>query len=229
MKFAKTALFVLILLLTSVVLATPARADEWNKKTLFTFNEVVEIPGRTLPAGTYVFKLADSDGYRHIVQVWNKDETEILATIIAIPNYRLAPKGKTVIEFHESPGIGPQALRAWFYPGDNFGHEFVYPKTLALRLAEQSNVIVPAETIEPTKENLKSVPLVAVTPGQKEEPIAEAIQTTPFPERSAAAPEMVAEAKPLPKTASPVPLVGLLGFVSLGLGFGLRLLIKRTS
>jgi hypothetical protein len=230
MKFVKTAWFVLILFLIGVVLAIPARADEWNKKTVVTFNEIVEIPGRLLPAGTYVFKLADSQGYRHIVQVWNKDETEVLATILAIPDYRLEPTGETVIQFHESPGIGPQALRAWFYPGDNFGHEFVYyPKTLALLLAQLSNVVVPAETIEPTKENLKSVPLVAVTPGQKEEPIAEAIQTTPFPERAASAPAMVAERKALPKTASPVPLVGLLGLVSLGLAFGLRLLIERTS
>ena len=84
---------------------------------------------------------------------------------------------------------------------------------------------VPAETAEPTPENLATVPLVAVTPSQKEEPIAEA---APVQEKTAE-PEMVAEAKELPKTASPVPLAGLLGFVSLGLAFGLRLLVKRAS
>jgi hypothetical protein len=227
MKFPKTAWLVLILFLLAAVLVGPARADTWNKKTIVTFSQPVEVPGNVvLPAGKYVFKLADSLSFRHIVQIWNEDETNLLTTILAIPNYRLEPTGETVIEFHERPGTQPQALRAWFYPGDNFGHEFAYPEKRALQLAEASNEIVPAETAAPTAETLKSVPLVAATPSQKEEPIAQAIQTTPLPEKTAPA---VAQAKELPKTASPVPLIGLLGLVSVGLAFGLRLLVKRTS
>jgi hypothetical protein len=229
MKFAKTAWFVLILFLVGLVVAIPARADQWNKKTIVTINQPMEVPGNmTLPAGKYVFKLHDSASVRHIVQIWNEDETHLFTTILAIPNYRLTPTGETVINFHERPGTQPQALRAWFYPGDNFGQEFAYPKTRALQLAEASGEIVPAETAAPTAENLVSVPLVAVTPTQKEEPIAQAIQTTPLPGKVAHAP-LVAEATELPRTASPVPLVGLLGFVSVGLAFGLRLLVKRAS
>ncbi len=221
MKFEKTAWFVLVVFLIGVAIPL-ALADQWNKKTIVTINQPMEVPGNlTLPAGKYVFKLQDSASVRHIVQIWNEDETHLFTTILAIPNYRLTPTGETVIGFHERPGTQPQALRAWFYPGDNFGQEFAYPKTRALQLAEASNATVPAETAEPTAENLESVPLVAVTPSQKEEPIAEAVQTTP--------PAVVAEATELPKTASPVPLVGLLGFVSLSLAFGLRLLVKRTS
>ncbi len=230
MKVAKTAWFVLILFLLGAVVATPARADQWNKKTIVTFSQPVEVPGNmVLPAGKYVFKLLDSLSYRHIVQIWNEDETKLFTTILAIPNYRLEPTGETAIEFRERPGTQPQALRAWFYPGDSFGQEFAYPEKRALQLAEASNEIVPAETAEPTPENLKTVPLVAATPSQKEEPIAEAIQTTPLPEKTAPAPPVVAEAKQLPTTASVVPLVGLLGLVSIGLAFGLRALTKRTS
>ena len=230
MKFAKTAWFMLVLFLVGLVVAIPARADQWNKKTIVTINQPMEVPGnRTLPAGKYVFKLHDSAAVRHIVQIWNEDETQLITTILAIPNYRLTPTGETVINFHERPGTEPQALRAWFYPGDNFGQEFAYPKARALQLAESSNATVPAETAEPTAENLATVPLVAVTPSQKEEPIAQAIQTTPLEEKTASEPPMVAESRELPKTASPVPLVGLLGFVSLGLAFGLRLLVKRAS
>ena len=226
MKFAKTAWFMLILFLVGFVVATPARADQWNKKTIVTFNQPMEVHGNmTLAAGKYVFKLLDSNANRHIVQIWNEDETKLLTTILAIPNNRLKPTGETIINFEERPGTQPQALRAWFYPGDNFGQEFAYPKGRALQLAQESNVTVPAETAEPTPENLATVPLVAVTPSQKEEPIAEA---APVQEKTAE-PEMVAEAKELPKTASPVPLAGLLGFVSLGLAFGLRLLVKRAS
>ena len=84
-----------------------------------------------LPAGTYVFKLLNSSSNRHIVQIFNKDQTKIYATILAIPNYRLQPKDKTVITFNESVKGAPQAIRAWFYPGANWGEEFVYPKAKA--------------------------------------------------------------------------------------------------
>jgi hypothetical protein len=124
------------------------------------------------------------------VQIFNADKTEVLATILAIPNYRLEPTGETVINFHERPGDSPEALRAWFYPGDNFGQEFVYPKKRAIQLAQASKEIVPAETIEPTESTLKTVPLVAITPEKKEEPVTEAIQVLPLhtPEQAAAAP-----------------------------------------
>ena len=124
-------------------ISTPtARADEWNKKTVITFSGPVEIPGvhltgwGVLPAGTYVFKLLDSQSDRHIVQIFNKDETKVLATILAIPNYRLKATDKTVITFRERPAGEPEALRAWFYPGRNYGDEFVYPKAKAVELAK---------------------------------------------------------------------------------------------
>jgi hypothetical protein len=112
---------------------TAARADNWDKKTIVTFSDSVEIPGQVQPAGTYVFKLANSASDRHIVQIWNGDETQILATILAIPNYRLDPSDGTIFEFDERRGDSPMALHIWFYPGDNTGQEFVYP---GYRLAE---------------------------------------------------------------------------------------------
>jgi hypothetical protein len=105
---------------------TAARGDTWDKKTIVTFSDSVEIPGQVLPAGTYVFKLANSASDRHIVQIWNEDENQILATIFAVPNYRLDAPDKTIFEFDERLGASPMALRSWFYPGDNTGQEFVY-------------------------------------------------------------------------------------------------------
>jgi len=104
------------------------RADTWDKKTIVTFSDSVEIPGQVLPAGTYVFKLANTVSDRHIVQIWTEDETHILATIIAVPNYRLELSNRPVFEFDERPGNSPMALRSWFHPGDNSGQEFVYPR-----------------------------------------------------------------------------------------------------
>lgn len=231
MKIIKAVLVVLALALLGGIFATGARADQWNKKTVVTFNQPLEIPGQVLPAGTYTFKLYDSSSDRNIVQIWNEDGTKLIATILAIPNYRLEPTGETTLTFRERPAGTPEALRAWFYPGDSFGQEFVYPKEEAVRLAEASKEIVPAETIEPTESNLKTVPLVAVTPEKREEPISEAFQITPPPtqEKLTPAPAPVAEAKELPKTASPIPLIALFGLISLGLAFGVKLLAKRMS
>lgn len=229
MRFFKAVLVGLALTLLVGMFLNPARADQWNKKTILTFSQPIEVPGKVLPAGTYTFRLLDSMSYRHIVQIWNEDGTQLITTILAIPNYRLEPTEETVIKFHERPGDSPEALRAWFYPGDNFGQEFVYPKRRAIQLAQASNEIVPAETVEPTESTLKTVPLVAITPDKKEEPITEAIQVLPLqhPEEKTSAPVTVA--KELPKTATPIPLIGVLSLISIGLAFGLKLLAKRFA
>ena len=104
------------------------RADNWDKKTIVTFSDSVEVPGQVLPAGTYVFRLASAVSDRRIVQIWNGDETQILATVLTIPNYRLDPPDRTIFEFDERPGDSPMAFHSWFYPGDNTGQEFVYPR-----------------------------------------------------------------------------------------------------
>ncbi len=158
-----------------------ARADDWNKKTMITFSQPVEIPGHVLPAGKYMFKLADSLSDRHIVQIFNADGSNIIATFIAISDYRLKPTGETVIRFKEVPAGSPEAIRAWFYPGNNFGQEFVYPKQRAAELAMASDTVVPAVATDVTgDEDLKTAPIVAVTPQQKDADVATAIQTTPL-------------------------------------------------
>jgi hypothetical protein len=229
MRFFKAVLVGLALALLVGMFLNPARADQWNKKTILTFSQPIEVPGKVLPAGTYTFRLLDSMSYRHIVQIWNEDGTQLITTVLAIPNYRLKPTEETVIKFHERPGDSPEALRAWFYPGDNFGQEFVYPKGRAIQLAQASNEIVPAETVEPTESTLRTVPLVAITPDKKEEPVTEAIQVVPLqhPEESRTAPVTVT--KELPKTGSPIPLIGLLGLASIGLAFGVKLLAKQFA
>jgi hypothetical protein len=116
-----------------------AAADEYDKKTVVTFNAPVEIPGKALPAGTYVFKLLDSTGNRNIVQIYDKDEKKLLGTILAIPDYRLQPSDKPVITFEERPSGTPEAIKAWFYPGDNYGQQFVYPHKRAVELAKRTN------------------------------------------------------------------------------------------
>src|SRR5580700_8023324 len=148
MKLAKTALTAFGLAAMAAALSPSLKADDWNRKTVITFNGPVEIPGvhltgfGVLPAGTYVFKLLDSQSDRHIVQIFSQDERTVYATILAIPNYRLQATDKTVITFSERPAGEPEALRAWFYPGKNFGEEFVYPKARAMEIAKTENTPV---------------------------------------------------------------------------------------
>src|SRR4051812_44740183 len=121
----------------------PAMADTWNKKTIITINEAVQVPGAVLQPGKYVMKLMDSQADRHIVQIFNEREDQLQTTVLAIPNYRMQPTGKTEFQWWETPQGQPKAMRAWFYPGDNFGQEFAYPKSEAVAIATATNSTVP--------------------------------------------------------------------------------------
>lgn len=203
-----------------------AKAGERNQKTIFTFNEPVEIPGQVLDPGTYVFKLMGSMSDRNIVQVFNKDETHLYGTFLTIPDERLKPTGKPIITFEERAAGAPEAVRAWFYPGDPYGQEFVYPKVKALELAKANKMPVASmpnelasNTTKPTKSMrephvmaMKRTPLKAQQPTEEEVEIVEVFLLPPI--------EMAAAE--LPKTASLLPLIGLVGLLSLATGGVLR-------
>ena len=212
--------------LLGIGLTPNARADTWNKKTTMTANEAIQVPNMVLPPGTYVIKLLDSLSDRHIVQIFNADETELQTTILAIPNYRLKPTGDSTFTFWEMPPGQPAALRAWFYPGDNFGQEFAYPKTKAVTIAAVSHAEVP--TTEAEKPAEMPTAHIAEVP----EPVAEApLPPAPVPAPVVTLPEVAQEIPPapaeLPKTASPFPLIGLAGMFSLLIYGVVR--IVRTS
>ena len=241
MKLFKAAKTVCFMALLGAAISTSAMADEWNRKTVVTFSGPVEIPGvhltgwAILPAGTYVFKILDSSSDRHIVQIFNKEETTIYATILAIPNYRLKATDKTVITFAERPAGQPEALRAWFYPGRNWGEEFVYTKAKAMEIAKATNtpvlyseVEIPVEAAEPIRTadapvvaQLRQAPVMAIQPSGEPVQMAEVVTAPP-------AEVLVASAKELPATASDVPLIGLFGLMSLFAAFSLRFVSKRV-
>jgi len=233
MNIFKAATTVCCLTLMGAAFAPGVRADEWNRKTVITFSGPVEIPGvhlvgwGVLPAGTYVFKILNSLSDRHIVQIFNKDETTIYATILAVPNYRLKATDKTVITFRERPAGQPEALRAWFYPGRNWGEEFVYPKAVAMELAKTTNspvlyteAEIPLEVSEPIRTvdapvvaQLERAPIMAYKPTGETVQLAEVVTAPPAEELVAAT---------LPETASSLPLLGLVGLLLVGCAVTLR-------
>jgi hypothetical protein len=138
--------FVSCLALGVLALSTPpqASADQWNKKTILTVNETIEVPGATLTPGKYVVLLHDSPSNRNIVRIMNERQDKVMTTVIAIPNQRLQPTGDTVLTFYEMPTGQAPALRAWFYPGDTFGQEFVYPQKRAEAISAATRHAVPS-------------------------------------------------------------------------------------
>lgn len=259
MKLLNSATILASLVVMGACLAPMAHADESNKKTVITFSGPVEIPGvhaagwGVLPAGTYVFKILDSQSDRHIVQIFNQEETKIYATILAIPNYRLKATDKTVMTFSERPAGQPEALRAWFYPGRNSGEEFVYPKSRAMELAKASNVPVlytsaelPAEMAEPITSadvpvvaEMRRAPIMAVKPTGEDVQLAEVVEAPPVEVAAAPAPQVVAQVEApapapavvetLPATASWMPMVALFGLLALGGAAALRAVERHLS
>jgi len=218
MKIVRTILVMFAVSLLVATFAAGAGADtQFNKRTTVTFTQPIEIPGQVLPSGTYTIELYESFGNRHIVRIYNADRSKLIATVLAIPNQRLSPTGDNVMKFSERPGSAPDALKAWFYPGDNFGQEFVYPKARAVELAQVTHESIPAVETEPaTVEELKSEPIVSETPEKTEVAIPEVLPTpTPGTETLSPAPA-------LPKTASQVPLIALLGLLSVTFAFMLK-------
>jgi len=144
------------------------RADEWDKKTTVTFSDSVQVPGMTLPAGTYIFKLVENRADRYVVQIFNDRESHVYTTLMAIPNYHMTTPEKTQISFYEVPSGQPPALKAWFYPGDNFGRQFVYPKGEASLLAKATKENVPTDerTATTTDESAKTVTTDQSTPAE---------------------------------------------------------------
>ncbi len=234
-----------------------ALADEWNKKTILTVNEPIQVPGAVLQPGKYVMKLMDSPSNRHIVQIFNDRENQLQTTILAIPNYRLQPTGNTEFQWWEVPAGQPKALRAWFYPGDNFGQEFAYPKNVSVAIASVNTAPVPT-TYSTSDQDLASARVGTVDKSGNEAELSqdytkqekttetEVAQATPPP---APAPAPAAEPAPapapapqetttvadsgtrmrtLPHTASPFPMVGMAGFLALGASMAVRAIAKRS-
>jgi hypothetical protein len=111
------------------MMIAPAKADVWNQKTKVTFSQPVEVPGQTLPAGTYWFVLANSGTDRNIVQIFSQDWSMLYATVFTVPSDRQSPPDDTLLTLAKRESNGTPALVKWFYPGETTGHEFEYSKS----------------------------------------------------------------------------------------------------
>ncbi len=237
-----------------LAIAPAARADEYNKLTYLTFSGPVQIPGATLAPGTYMFKLADAMADRHIVQVFDKDGGKLYATLLTIPDYRIDAPDKNVVMFAERPAGTPQAVKAWWYPGDTIGEEFVYPRTQAMKIARAAHesVLSSKERIADrgamksahvghinergeAAENGNAAPASTTTVDQHA--AATSGSNPPAPDRdrgnrtstTTAQNDTTTSARHLPRTASPLGLVELLSVAAFAGAAGTRQLRKHLG
>ena len=228
--------------IASSIVTFHAKADAWDKKTILTVNQTIQVRDTVLEPGQYVLKLYNSNSDRHVVQIFNADQSHLINTVMAIPKQRMEPAGESQFAFWETPSGKARALRSWYYPGDTIGQEFPYPSHL-IELANAAPMPAPIavftqpEQPEPAPQPEATPQPQAVT--REEQPTetqpAEIVETSPpapapepVPAPIASEPEPSPQPAPeLPKTASPYPLLGISGAMLLGLYGVLRL--KRLA
>jgi hypothetical protein len=144
MKINKGYIVIGLIIAFTLFFELAAHADVWDQMTTITFSAPVQIPGQVLPAGTYVFRLADPDAERGIVQIFNADRSHLYATLPTVATERPNPTGDTAVTLAEQGAGKPDALLNWFYPGNESGNEFLYSKQEEKELAQDKQQIVVA-------------------------------------------------------------------------------------
>ena len=245
----KLGLCCALAILVSLSLGTAFAQGPVDQRTYFTFSAPFELPGgKTLPAGRYTFKIVDSPSNRHVVQILSEDGSQVHATVLAIPAQRLDPPNEPEVRFMETASNMPPAIRTWWYPGRTIGHEFIYPKDQAKRLAaRQREAVLTVKTDVTTTETMQTADLARIDAAGVEAAISAetaaaevargtetavttAAQATTTAARTAVdttarAVETVTETPrtSLPRTSTVLPLVGLIGLASLFGAGALRL------
>src|SRR5918994_4462181 len=179
MRTRRTNMFVksLITSACSVVMlltlsATPASSygGPMDSRTDFTFNQPVELPGVTLPPGTYIFRFVDATTGRKVMQVQAKDASDkTYGMFLTISAERPKPSDDAELRFLETPAGAPAAVKTWWYPGNTIGREFIYPKSQARRIAQATNTTVLTTHAEyVTADQMKTADLAYVSPTGQE-------------------------------------------------------------
>jgi hypothetical protein len=156
-------------LLGALVCPPVSAQPEWTEETKITFSTPVQIPGMTLPPGTYTFRLANPEAGRNVLQIFDATGQRLITTKVVIPKQRTQPTGDLFLELAEFGQGGPPALMSWFYPGKVLGHEFVYSRDEAQRIADRSRQDVLSGDLDAKdKESWQKGSVTRVKPGARQ-------------------------------------------------------------
>jgi hypothetical protein len=164
-------------LIVSLPAAGRAQSPQVEQRTTVTFNEPVEVPHRILPAGTYVFQILEPVSSQNIVQIFDASGKHLIGTVLAIPDYRMRPTGKPVVMFDERPAGGPEAVRGWFFPGYEYGHQFVYPHERAMELSRVNHTHVLSMRDGSSPEQMRGGSINSVGPDGQNGTVNDAVQS----------------------------------------------------
>jgi hypothetical protein len=288
-RFTSIAAAVFTAAFLTAATSASAQDSNVNQRTFLTFSGPVQMPGVTLPAGKYVFRLADTS-LHNVMQVFDGEEKHIIGQWFFVPANRTEKEqsdanGKPVVMFREMPEGMTPAVHFFYYPTDLTGKEFIYPKDQAVKIAAATHESVLATDTDSAKggeahvfrvepngaesqygDNASASAAASTSTNQSAstEPANTAassaslnsqadLNNSPASGPSTTAPTTAAStnygnndnaqnratgtsgsydqnaaprqqaSRALPKTASPLPLVGLFGLLMLVTGFGLRL------
>ena len=236
----------------AALLASSAQAQdtaEVKRLTVLTFSAPVQLPGKTLPAGSYRFEMADINNAAHIVRVLNAEGTQVIGTFTTIPatmKTRDLSSQDSLVMFAERPAGAPQAAKEWYYPGRSVGEQFVYPKDQAIAIAKANNTSVPAfdegdkvvridqtgavadgdrqaESVTARAEAARApAPAAAAPAAAQARPAAEPQAVGTSGQSPAAQPAPRPARTELPRTASQLGLISMLSGLSLVSALGMR-------
>jgi hypothetical protein len=148
MKINKGYIAVGLVIAFALFFELAAHADESDEATTMSFSQPLEVPGQVLPAGTYLFVLADHGAEPNVVQIFSSDRTVLYGTFLTVATQRQGPAGDTTVTLAEPESGGTPVLVKWFYPGRDIGNEFVYSKQTEKELARdrQQNIVASEES-----------------------------------------------------------------------------------
>src|SRR5215213_9580362 len=158
------------MLLTMSATPTFAQGQPLDSRTEFTFNQPVELPGVTLPPGTYIFRFVDGTTGRKVMQVQAKDASnKTYGMFLTINAERPRPSDDAELRFLETPAGQPAAVKTWWYPGNTIGREFIYPKSQARRLAQATHqTVLTTQAENVTNEQMSTADLAYVSESGQE-------------------------------------------------------------
>jgi hypothetical protein len=242
---SKLVAFLTLAVLT-LSIAGRAEAQPSDYRTYFTFSAPVTLPGITLPAGKYIFRLADADSSRKVINVMSGDGKRSLAMLHTIPDQAMKAPKDAEIRFMETSAKVPPPIKTWWYAGKAIGYEFIYPRQQALQLAKSTSepiLTTAQETTDFEKGELSRVgandnqaavtveesPAPREASGRAQQADVDAAQSPAQGGAGAIAPQDTRADErtrstartELPRTASSVPAVAIFGTLALALGFGL--------
>lgn len=113
-------------LLISAAGAPAVQAQTIDERSVFSFSEPVHIPGKVLEPGRYMFRIADWDTGRRVVQVLSEDMTQVHGLVFTDRVLRANAPATPEVSLGEAPEGEPRSISTWWVAGDPYGRSFLY-------------------------------------------------------------------------------------------------------